>query len=159
MITKDKVVAIDYTLTDNDGVIIDTSQGREPLTYLHGAKNIIVGLEKALEGKTTGDKIEVTIKPDEGYGQRNDQLLREVSRENFPPDQPIEVGMQFQAQSEQGMLVFTVVQVEEGKVKVDGNHPLAGVHLNFKVEIKDIRDASPEEIEHGHVHGPGGHHH
>lgn len=158
MITKDKVVSINYTLTDNDGVVIDTSEGREPLTYLHGAQNIIIGLERALEGKVTGDKVEVAVAPEDGYGTRIEELLREVPRANFPED-PIQPGMQFQAQSEQGTVVFTVVKEEGEKVIIDGNHPLAGVPLNFKVEIMEIRDAAPEEVEHGHVHGPGGHNH
>ena len=158
-INKNKVVNIHYTLTDNEGVIIDTSQGREPLTYLHGAGNIIEGLESELEGKVSGDKLEVTIAPENGYGLRNEALLQKVSRENFPTEVELAPGMQFQTNTEQEKIVFTVIKIQDDSVIVDGNHPLAGVILNFKVEVMDIRDASDEEISHGHAHEPGGHEH
>ncbi len=157
-IVKDKVVLIDYTLTDVKGEIIDTSDGREPLAYLHGNGHLIPGLEKELEGKVIGDKLDVSIDPKEGYGPRNEELVREVPLANFPEGQ-VQPGMQFQAKSEQGAMVFTVIEVRKETVLIDGNHPLAGVTLNFKVEIKEIREATKEEIEHGHVHGPGGHQH
>ncbi len=157
-IEKNVVVAIDYTLTDNDGVVIDTSTGREPLKYLHGTGALIPGLEKELEGKIVGDKLEVAIKPDEGYGMRNEQLLQAVPREHFGHVPDIQVGMQFQANSEQGPVMVTIVEVNDKQVMVDGNHPLAGVVLNFKVEVKEVRAASAEELDHGHVHGAGGAH-
>lgn len=157
-IEKNKVVAIDYTLTDNAGVKIDTSEGREPLKYLHGTGALIPGLEKELEGKTTGDKLDVKIKPEEGYGERDEALLQAVPKEHFGHVPEIQVGMQFQANSEQGPVLVTIVEVTEDKVMVDGNHPLAGVVLNFKVEVMEVREASKEEISHGHVHGAGGAH-
>jgi FKBP-type peptidyl-prolyl cis-trans isomerase SlyD len=142
-IEKNLVVAIDYTLSDNDGVVIDTSTGREPLKYLHGTGALIPGLEKELEGKVVGDKLDVAIKPEDGYGMRNEEMLQTVPREHFGHVPEIQAGMQFQANS------------EEGPVMVDGNHPLAGVILNFKVEVKEVRAASAVELEHGHVHGEG----
>ena len=120
---------------------------------------MIPGLEKELEGKVAGDKLDVKIQPEEGYGVRNEELLQSVPREHFQNAPKIEVGMQFQAQSQQGPILVTVMEVNADHVVVDGNHPLAGVELNFKVEIKEVREASEEEIAHGHVHGPGGHQH
>jgi len=159
-IEQNKVVSMHYTLTDNAGTVIDTSEGLDPLVYLHGTGALIPGLEKELEGKATGDKMDVKIQPEDGYGVRNEQLMQQVPKEhfaNFP--QEIQPGMQFQANSEQGPIHVTVVEVTEQHVVVDGNHPLAGVELNFKVEIMEVREATAEEKEHGHVHGAGGHEH
>lgn len=158
-IEKNKVVSIDYTLTDNDGVIIDSSQGREPLKYLHGTNALIPGLEKELEGKIVGDKLDVSIAPEEAYGARNEELLQSVPKEHFGDTPDIQVGMQFQAQSPQGPITVTIVDVKEDSVTVDGNHPLAGVVLNFKVEVKEVREATADELSHGHAHGEGGHEH
>lgn len=158
-IEKNKIVAIDYTLTDHDGVVIDTSESREPLKYLHGTGALIPGLENELEGKTEGEKLEVAIKPEDGYGVRNEELLQAVPREHFAQVPDIQPGMQFQANSEEGPIMVTVVEVTEDKIMVDGNHPLAGVVLNFKVEVKEVREATAEELEHGHAHGAGGHEH
>ncbi len=158
-IEKNKVVSIDYTLTDNDGVIIDSSQGREPLKYLHGTNALIPGLEKELEGKIVGDKLDVSIASEEAYGARNEELLQSVPKEHFGDTPDIQVGMQFQAQSPQGPITVTIVDVKEDSVTVDGNHPLAGVVLNFKVEVKEVREATADELSHGHAHGEGGHEH
>ncbi|KAB7628329.1 FKBP-type peptidyl-prolyl cis-trans isomerase [Alkalilimnicola sp. S0819] len=158
-IAKDTVVSIDYTLTDPQGTLLDSSEGREPLAYLHGARNIIPGLEKALEGKQAGDSVEVTIEPAEGYGERDDNLQQEVPKEMFEGVDQVQPGMQFQAQTPAGAQVVTVKDVQEQTVTVDANHPLAGVTLNFKVDVRDVRDASSEELEHGHPHGPEGHQH
>ena len=152
-IEKNLVVAIDYTLSDNDGVVIDTSTGREPLKYLHGTGALIPGLEKELEGKVVGDKLDVAIKPEDGYGMRNEEMLQTVPREHFGHVPEIQAGMQFQANSEEGPVMVTIVKVDEKEVMVDGNHPLAGFILNFKVEVKEVRAASAVELEHGHVHG------
>jgi FKBP-type peptidyl-prolyl cis-trans isomerase SlyD len=154
-IEKNVVVAIDYTLTDNDGVVIDTSTGREPLKYLHGTGALIPGLEKELVGKVVGDKLDVAIKPEEGYGMRNEEMLQTVPKEHFGHVPDIQVGMQFQANSEQGPIMVTIVEVNDQEVKVDGNHPLAGVILNFKVEVKEVRAASTDELEQGHINGEG----
>ena len=158
-ISANKVVIMDYTLKDDEGNIIDQSQDSQ-FAYLHGANNIIPGLESALSDKAVGDKVSVRVTPEEGYGERVDAMVQNVDRGMFDHDQELEVGQQFHAQSPEGhMLTVTITHVDGDTITVDGNHPLAGVHLNFDVEIKDIREASAEEIDHGHVHGPGGHHH
>ena len=158
-ITKDMVASIDYTLTNDSGETLDTSIGREPLAYIQGHQNIIPGLEKELEGKTIGDKFIVSIPPEEAYGKFQQSLIQEVPKTAFQGVETIDVGMQFQAQMEGGPLVVTVTKVEEDKVTIDGNHPLADMKLTFDVEVKDVRDATEEELAHGHVHGPDGHHH
>lgn len=157
-IAKDQVVSFHYTLTDDQGNILDQSQG-EPLVYLHGAHNIIPGLERALEGKTTGDQIKVTVEPGEGYGEYQAELVQEVPRERFQGVDQIEPGMQFQAQTDDGISVVVVKSVDDKVVVVDGNHPMAGQTLNFDVTITDVRAATAEELAHGHAHGPDGHHH
>ena len=159
-ISKDKVVAIDYKLTDNDGQVLDSSEGQEPLFYLHGAGNIIPGLENSLEGKSTGDQLQVTVAPAEGYGERNDELKQQVLREQFEGIDDLELGMQFRVPTESGQhIVVTVVEIGEDVVTIDGNHALAGVTLNFDVTVREVREATEEELSHGHVHGPGGHEH
>lgn len=159
-IANDKVVAIHYTLTNAAGETLDSSVERgEPLAYLHGHGNIIPGLENALLGKAAGDKLNVEVAPGEGYGERHDQLIQQVPRSAFEGVDHLEPGMQFQAETGMGVRLFTITEVGEGEVTIDGNHPLAGETLHFAVEITEVRDASAEEIEHGHVHGEGGHHH
>jgi FKBP-type peptidyl-prolyl cis-trans isomerase SlyD len=158
-ISKNTVATIDYTLTSPDGQVLDSSKGREPLAYLHGASNIIPGLENALEGKKEGDSLQVTVPPGQGYGERDDRMVQSVPRANFQGSQEITPGMQFQAQTSQGPRVVTVVKVDPDQVTVDANHPLAGMDLNFDVTVRGVRPASQEEIAHGHAHGEGGHHH
>lgn len=158
-IAHQKVVSIHYTLTNVDGDIIDSSEGSEPLSYLHGFGNIIPGLENALTGRKVGDRFTVSVAPAEGYGERDDGMIQSVPRNAFQGVDEIQPGMQFQAQSPEGMQLVTVIGVEEDEVILDGNHPMAGLTLNFAVEITDVRDATHEELDHGHVHGPGGHHH
>lgn len=155
-IAQNSVVAFHYTLTNDAGEVLDSSEGREPLTYLHGGGNIIPGLEKELEGRAAGEKLNVHVSPEEGYGEVQEQLMQEVPRESFQGVESVEPGMQFQAQTEGGPLMVTVKKVEADTVVVDGNHPLAGQQLTFDVEIAEVREASEEEIEHGHVHGEGG---
>lgn len=152
-ISKNKVVAIDYTLTDDDGNTLDTSANREPLKYIQGAGNIIPGLERALEGEESGAQVNVTVQPDEGYGQRDENLKQQVPRNLFEGVDTLEPGMQFQAQTEGGVQIITVAEVGDEQVLVDANHPLAGVTLNFDVNVVEVRDATEEELEHGHVHG------
>lgn len=160
-IADNKVVAFHYTLTNQAGDTLDSSlQREEPLTYLHGHGNIIPGLEKALVGKQAGDQLDVTVAPEEGYGERNDGLIQQVPISAFEgADDNLQPGMQFQAQTEAGARIFTITAVEGEEVTVDGNHPLAGETLNFSVEITEVRDSTDEEQEHGHVHGPNGHEH
>ena len=160
-IVKNSVVTIDYTLTDNDGHVIDSSrtEGQEPLTYLHGAGNIIKGLETKLEGKSTGDAVQVAVPPAEGYGEWDKKKIIEVPKKQFEGVPKLEIGMQFTAESNKGEQLVRVTKIEGEKVTVDANHPLAGKTLNFDVTIKNVRAATPEEIDHGHIHGNGGHHH
>jgi FKBP-type peptidyl-prolyl cis-trans isomerase SlyD len=159
-ITQNSAVSFHYTLTDDQGQQIDSSAGQDPLAYLHGAGNIIPGLENALEGKSVGDQLNVEVSAEEGYGPVQQELIQEVPREAFQGVDTIEVGMQFEAQTGQGGAVpVTVTAVTDETVTVDGNHPLAGKTLNFDVTIADVREASEEELAHGHIHGPGGHHH
>lgn len=159
LIAENSVVTLNYTLKDDDGNIIDSAEDGS-FAYLHGAANIIPGLENALSGKQEGDSLSVTIEPAEGYGERNDNLTQVVSRDLFEGDNEIAVGMQFHAESPDGQpITVTIAHIEGNDITIDGNHPLAGVRLNFDVNVVSIREASTEEIEHGHVHGPGGHHH
>ena len=150
---------IHYTLTNDQGEVLDSSSGGEPLAYLHGSGNIIPGLEKALEGKQAGDKLVVKVAPADGYGERNDALIQQVPKRAFQGVAQIQPGMSFTAQSSQGPMQVTVTAVAGDMVTVDGNHPLAGETLNFDVEVTEVRKATLEELSHGHVHGPGGHHH
>ena len=159
-IKKNSVVTMEYHLRDDENTIIDSSGDSGPFPYLHGAGGIIPGLESAMEGKKAGDEVKVRIPPEEGYGERNESLLQSVPRENFQGIDDISVGMQFQTPTEDGsQQVVTVMTVDDKQVTVDGNHPLAGIPLNFEVTVIDVRDATDEELEHGHVHGPGGHEH
>jgi len=155
-IGKNAVVAIDYTLKDGEGEVIDTSEGRSPLAYLHGAGNIVPGLEKALEGKGEGENVQVTVPPEEGYGQRDESLIQAVPKKLFAETAEPEPGMQFQAQGPQGAQVLTVMKVEGDQVTVDANHPMAGRELNFDVSVVNVREATDEEKEHGHPHAEGG---
>lgn len=158
-IADDRVVLIHYTLTNDAGETLDSSAGREPLAYLHGRGNLIQGLESELAGRVAGDKLDVRVAPGDGYGHVDPALTQTVPRNAFPDDADLRVGMRFQTQTARGPQVVVVTQVSDESVCVDGNHPLAGQHLNFAVQITDVREASDEELEHGHVHGAGGHHH
>lgn len=159
-ISNNSVVSFHYTLTDSDGKQLDQSTDeRGPLTYLHGAGNIIPGLEKQLEGKTVGDKLTAQVPAAEAYGERSDNLIQELPANMFTGVEKVEEGMEFQAQTEQGTQIVRVAKVDGDTVTIDANHPLAGVDLNFDVEVTDVRDATEEEVSHGHVHGPEGHEH
>lgn len=157
-ITKDAVVTIDYTLTDDDGQVLDTSEGRGPLPYMHGRGGIIPGLEAELEGKTEGDAFQVQVPPEKGYGMRNEQNVQLVPRAQMPEGMDPQIGQQLQVQGPNGKFLVTVTEVLETEVRLDANHPLAGVRLNFDVTVRGVREATAEELEHGHVHGPGGAH-
>lgn len=156
---ENKVVVIHYTLVSDSGELLDTSSGGEPLAYIHGAGNLVPGLEKAIEGKGVGDAFEVAVGFEEGYGARHDDMIQQVPRSAFQNAEEIEPGMRFQAHTSAGHHVFTVTAVDDEFITADGNHPLAGENLNFSIEIIEIRDATEEELSHGHVHGPDGHHH
>lgn len=158
-IAKNKVVAIDYTLTDAKGAVLDKSSKGRPLYYIQGAGNIIPGLEKALDGKDSGEALKALIPHAEAYGPRDESLLQVIPKENFGDIKDLKVGMELEAESEDGVRIITVVGIEGERVTVDGNHPLAGMDLTFDVKVVEVRDATSEELAHGHVHGPGGHHH
>jgi FKBP-type peptidyl-prolyl cis-trans isomerase SlyD len=153
-----KVVSIEYTLTDDAGQVIDTSDGREPLSYLHGANNIVPGLEKAIEGKGVGESVEVSLTPEEGYGVYDKRLIQNIAVRKLPEKKP-KVGMQFRLETAAGPRGFIVTAVRGDYATLDGNHPLAGKALNFKVKVVAIRDATADENTHGHAHGAGGHAH
>jgi len=162
-IDKDNVVAFNYNLTV-DGQLVDSSEGGDPLAYLHGHGNIVSGLESELAGKAVGDHVEATIPPAEGYGDYDQNLLVGIPLDAFPEDdrEQLQPGVRFQGphpQDQQQAALYTISQVEEDHVVADANHPLAGKTLDFAVDIVEVREATAEELEHGHVHGPGGHQH
>jgi FKBP-type peptidyl-prolyl cis-trans isomerase SlyD len=158
MIGKNSVVAINYTLTNDAGEVMDSSEGGDPLTYLHGAHNLIPGLEKQLEGKTAGASFKATIAPADGYGESDPAMIQTLPREMFRGVDNIEVGMGFTAQGPQGQQQIVVTAINGDEVTVDGNHPMAGKTLHFAVQVVSVREATAEEIDHGHVHD-GSHHH
>ena len=158
-ISKHKVVSIDYTLTDAKGEVLDSSSKEQPLQFIHGMGHLIPGLEKALEGKVSGDKIKANIPAKDAYGARDASLLQSLPKENFEEIPDLKVGMELEAESDDGVRVITIVAIDGDTVQVDGNHPLAGMDLNFDVTIMGVREATKDELGHGHVHGPGGHHH
>ena len=157
-VSENAVVSIHYTLKDDNGATVDSSIGKEPLSYLHGRKNIISGLENALTGKNVGDKLNVTIPPEEAYGNYDEALIQVLPREAFGGVEDIQVGMQFYSESPEGVQMITIKEVNGDQITVDANHPLAGQTLHFDVEIMGVREATPEELQHGHVHD-GSHHH
>lgn len=154
------VVAMHYVLKDDAGTVIDQSPEGQPLPYLHGHQNIVPGLESALTGVAVGETKKVTVTPEEGYGVREDEMVLKVPRDQLPPEMSPEVGMTVGMETQDGHTVpVRVTEVHEDHVKLDANHELAGVTLHFEVKIDSVRAASEEELSHGHVHGPGGHHH
>ncbi|TVP09341.1 peptidylprolyl isomerase [Shewanella sp. MSW] len=155
-ITQHSAVTIHYRLTDAKGQLIESSFEADPMVYLHGMENLIPGLEKALEGKSKGDTLEVTIDAEEAYGPYHDGLRQEVPLEAFGDIQDIVPGMRFIAETEMGQRPVQVTEVLDNSVIVDGNHPLAGQSLTFNVEVMDVREATAEEISHGHIHAHGG---
>jgi FKBP-type peptidyl-prolyl cis-trans isomerase SlyD len=156
-IAQDAVASIHYTLTDDSGNKLDASDGT-PLAYLHGNGNLIPGLERELEGKSAGDKLKVKIAAADAYGEYDKSLVQRVPRRALKGVGDLRVGMQLHTQSAHGVRAVTVTQIVGDMVTVDANHPLAGQTLNFEVEIAEVRAATQEELAHGHVHGPGGHH-
>ena len=158
-IAHDQVVSIHYTLTDDEGEVLDSSAAGQPLAYLHGHGNLIPGLERELTGKNAGDKVQVKIAPADAYGEYDQALVQRVPRRALKGVPEVQVGMRLQAQTPEGPRALTITQVAGDMVTLDGNHPLAGKHLNFVVEVAEVRAATSEELEHGHVHGPGDHHH
>ena len=158
-VSEHKVVVLKYEVIDEQDQLVDRSEDDGPLAYIHGNGQLIPGLENALEGREQGDKLSIDVPPDQGYGERDEDGIQTVSRSQFDNGDQIEAGMQFEAQDDEGHQIVTVVGVEGDKITLDTNHPLAGKTLHFKVEIVEVLDATPEELDHNHVHGPGGHHH
>ena len=158
-IAANRVVIIHYTLKDDSGAVLDSSAGGEPLAYIQGHGNIVPGLEKGLEGKQDGDTLSVAVSPAEGYGVRDENLVQRVAKRALRGSGDIRKGMQFQARTDDGMRLFTVTAIAGDMVTLDGNHPLADQTLHFDVEVLSVREATSEELQHGHVHGVGGHHH
>jgi FKBP-type peptidyl-prolyl cis-trans isomerase SlyD len=158
-IQKDSVVTLHYTLKDDAGAVIDSSDGAAPLAYLHGHGNLVAGLERELTGKVAGDKLNVKITPADGYGEYVAAMVQRVPRRQLKGIPKIYVGLKLHAQTQEGPREVTVTQVLGDTVTIDSNHPLAGKNLNFAIDIVAVREATAEELEHGHVHGEHGHHH
>lgn len=157
-ICKDTVVTISYLVHDLDGTLLEASD--DPVSYLHGGyDNIFPAVEAALEGRALGDKIDLKLQPADAFGEYDEELVRVEDGEAFPPE--IEIGMQFVGAPLEGgaEMLYTVTDIADGKVVVDGNHPYAGQAVRFEATVKEIRAATAEEIEHGHAHGEHGHHH
>jgi FKBP-type peptidyl-prolyl cis-trans isomerase SlyD len=160
LVGKDLVVTFHYTLKNESGEVLDSSAGAEPLSYLHGYKNIVPGLENALVGQAIGAKFNVTVEPSEGYGEREDEMIIQIPKAEWTLPDHVEAGEVIELQSPEGHVVpAMIVEIGSEFVVVDANHPLAGEKLFFEVELTEIRDATKEELDHGHVHGEGGHHH
>lgn len=157
-VVSGRVVSIEYTLKNDEGEVLDASEG-SPLFYLHGAHNIVPGLENALVGKAIGDKVDVRVSPEEGYGEKSGMDPQEIARTSFPEDAELHAGLSFAAETDAGLMPLWITEVADDVVKVTADHPLAGVTLHFAVEVVGIREASESELEHGHAHGPDGHHH
>lgn len=159
IIKKEQVVTIHYTLKDKEGTVIDSSKGEQPLTYIQGIGNIISGLEAKLEGKKVGENIDAVIEPKDAYGEIIKEMIQVVPKSGFEGDDELQEGIQVQVETDNGAIIARVVKIEGDDVTLDLNHPLAGETLFFNVDVVDIRPATSEELEHGHVHGPDGHHH
>lgn len=158
-ISQDAAVTINFTMSDSDGNLIDSTNDK-PLTYLHGSANIMPGLEDALEGLIVGKKFDLTLTPEEGFGKKDDELVFTVNKKDFDKNAELEVDMQFQTVDEdENMVIATILEINGDDVLVDENHPLAGITLVFKGEVLDIRDATEEEISHGHIHSEDDHEH
>jgi FKBP-type peptidyl-prolyl cis-trans isomerase SlyD len=155
-IENNRVVSFEYTLTNSDGEFLESSEGSQPMEYLHGTGSIIPGLERALEGRVVGDTFKVSIPAADAYGEHEDELVDEIDRADFPEGTEIEVGMQFEAEVDEGVAVVTITDIDGDRITIDGNHELAGEDLTFDVKILSIREATAEELEHGHSHGGEG---
>lgn len=159
-VEQNKVVMMHYKLTDKDGNVIDSSEGRAPLAYIHGIGALVPGLENELEGKTKGEKFSTVVAPEDAYGTRDEELVRVVPKSGFQGDEEMQVGMQVQIDTgEKGLAIATLVKIDGDDITLDLNHPLSDMELHFDIEVMDIREATDEEVAHGHVHGEGGHHH
>jgi FKBP-type peptidyl-prolyl cis-trans isomerase SlyD len=151
-----KVVSFHYSLTNQDGEQMETTTDKEPLTYLHGAQNIIPGLESAMAGRSVGDEFQVTLEPADAYGEKKEANIQRISSKHFRFPKKLKPGQIVGLKTRKGPVQVTVIKVGRFNVDVDSNHPLAGQALTFDVQINAVRDATEEEISHGHAHGPGG---
>ena len=158
-IAKDSVVTIDYKLTDDKGTVLEESDSSEAFAYLHGHGQLLDPLENALEGKEVSDRVQLSVSVEDGFGERDEELVITVPRDRFPEEEAISPGMQVEAETDQGHQIFTILSIEDESVTLDGNHPYAGYPLAFDVTVQDIRLAEPEEIEHGHAHSEDHPHH
>ena len=158
-IAKDFVVRFHYTLKDDAGELLDSSEDSEPMTYLHGHGSLMAGLEEALEGKAAGDKLEVSLPPEKAFGERIEDAEQRIPVKHLGGAKKWKPGMTATVHTDQGHRQVTVLKVGHAMATVDTNHPLAGKTLHFNVEVEDVRPATAEEVSHGHAHGPGGHHH
>jgi len=154
-----QVIGFHYTLKNKIGVVLDSSDGRDPLLFLAGRGHILPKLEEQIADMAVGDSRKISLSAEDGYGPVNEELQLTVKRSQFPEEADLKPGVQFQVNNEQGSPVFTIKKIDGEDVHIDGNHPMAGVDLHFDIEITEKRDATAEEIAHGHAHGPGGHHH
>ncbi|MBM3131750.1 MAG: peptidylprolyl isomerase [Chloroflexi bacterium] len=152
-ITKDKVATFEFTVTNEFGTVLDSSEQSGPYPYIHGTGYLIPGLEAQMEGKAVGDVFTVLVPPELAYGERDESLIQMVPRSQFAGMDELEVGMQLEAHYQDETRVLTVIGVDEKNVALDGNHPLAGITLNFNIKVVDVRDATPEELARGHLHG------
>ena len=157
-IAKKNVVSFHFTLKNDQGKVLESSTGSEPLVYLHGTNSIVPGLEEALDGHKMGDKFQVTLAPEKAYGARDERLVQNIPKKEFPNADQLKPGMQFQVKSEAGPMILTITGFKGNDVIVDGNPELAGQTLQFDIEVVSVRKATEEELSHGHAHGPGGHH-
>jgi FKBP-type peptidyl-prolyl cis-trans isomerase SlyD len=158
-ITRNTVVSFHYTLSDASGRELESSRGGEPMSYLHGAGNIIPGLEKALEGRATGEAFRVTVEPAEAYGEKKGPNIQRIPSKHFRDPRRLSTGQVVGLQTREGPVQVTIVKVGRFHVDVDASHPLAGQPLTFDLEVTAVREATEEEQSHGHAHGPGGAHH
>jgi FKBP-type peptidyl-prolyl cis-trans isomerase SlyD len=160
LIAKDMVVSFHYTLKNEEGEVLDSSDGVEPMSYLHGHHQIVPGLEVALLGKTTGAKFSVTVAPQDGYGERTEEMVISVPKGEWDLPEHVGVGEMVELSSPEGEVIPAIIlEINDEVVVLDANHPLAGESLFFEIEVTGVRVASAEELQHGHAHGPGGHHH
>ncbi len=155
-----KVISFNYVLKDEEGTVLDSTENKTPLTFLSGSNQILPKLEEALDGMLIGGKKNVKIDAANAYGEYDEKAVQNLKKEQFPPEAKLEEGMRYVANSpDGGQIPFVITEVKEEDITADFNHPLAGKDLEFDVELVDVRDATAEEMQHGHVHGPGGHHH
>ena len=158
-IAEDTVVTMTYKLTDTEGTVLEQSDPDEDFAYIHGHGQLPDRLEEELEGKESGARVQITVTPEDGFGEREENQIITVPRDDFPNDEELIEGLQVEAETQDGHQIFSIVKFDEETVTLDGNHPYAGMTLSFDVTVKEIREASESEVEHGHAHNGDHHHH